>query len=284
MDATSLKEVIARERPYLIAVAYRMLGSRGDAEDVVQEALTRLPTGSELNAPRAYLTTVVTRLCLDELKSARRRREEYAGPWLPEPFVDDPTPEEQHADRSRASLAMLLVLEQLNPRERVVFVLREMMDCDFAEIADALQTSETACRKLLQRARDKVRAERTSVARSAAPDLAMRLLAVAASGDVAQLVAMLAPDASLITDHGGKASAARNVMHGAHDVAKLLAGARKWGPEALRFEVRQSNGGSLALGFDPGGACVMAFYVEAAGVQISRILLYRNPDKLARLA
>ncbi len=284
MDATSLKEVITRERPYLIAVAYRMLGSRGEAEDVVQEALARLATGSELNSPRAYLTTVVTRLCLDELKSARRRREQYVGPWLPEPFADELTPEEQHAHRAQASLALLLVLEQLNPRERVVFVLREMMDCDFAEIADALQTSETACRKLLQRAREKVRAERSSVATPAAPDLTMRLLAAAASGDVAQLVAMLAPDASLITDHGGKASAARNVMHGADDVAKLLAGARKWGPGALRFELRQSNGGALALGFDPGGACVLAFYVEGAGAQVSRILLYRNPDKLARLA
>lgn len=275
---------LARERPHLIAVAYRMLGSRGEAEDVVQEALTRLPVDGDIQSPRAFLTSVVTRLCLDELKSARRRREAYVGPWLPEPFAETPSPEDHEAHRSEASLALLLILEQLTPRERVVFVLREMMDCEFAEIARALGSSEQTCRKLLQRAREKVHADRSRALKPAQPDVTMRFLAAAAMGDVALLVSMLAPDASLITDHGGKASAARNVMHGAEPVAKLLAGARKWGSaDSLRYEVRPGNGGLLALGFTPEGACIVAVQVEVEAERVSRVLVYRNPDKLARL-
>jgi RNA polymerase sigma factor (sigma-70 family) len=284
MNTASHTEILERERPHLLAVAYRMLGSRGEAEDLVQEALTRLPVDEPVHSPRAFLTTVVTRLCLDELKSARRRRETYAGPWLPEPFLET-SPEDHEAQRAEVSLALLLLLEQLNPRERVVFVLREMMDCSFEEIAVALDTTEPACRKILQRAREKVQAERSSAYKPADPDVTMRFLAAAAMGDVSQLIALLAPDASLITDHGGKASGARVILHGAASVAKLIVGGRKWEPTAgLRYETRPGHAGTLVLGFAPDGACVVAIHVETHGDQVARVLVYRNPDKLSRLA
>jgi RNA polymerase sigma-70 factor, ECF subfamily len=283
-------EIVARERPHLVAVAYRMLGSRGEAEDVVQEALTRLPHDAP-DSPRAYLTTVVTRLCLDELKSARRRRETYVGPWLPEPWTDAPSPEDSEAQRSEASLALLLVLEQLSPRERVVFVLRELVDCEFFEIAQALGASEQSCRKLLSRARQKVQLERhlSMPDRPAENQLAMRFFAAAASGDVAALVAMLAPEATLTTDHGGKASAARNVLSGANDVARFLAGIARKGTSAAgqRVELRLGNGGLSATVFAADGRCealvALDVTASATGLHVERVLCYRNPDKLARV-
>lgn len=283
--------IVARERPHLVGVAYRMLGSRGEAEDVVQEALTRLPHDRELDSPRAYLTTVVTRLCLDELKSARRRRETYVGPWLPEPWTSAPSPEESEAQRSEASLALLLVLEQLSPRERVVFVLRELVDCEFSEIAAALGVSEQACRKLLSRARQKVQSERGHELpdKPAEQDLAMRFFAAAAMGDVAQLVAMLTPEATLVSDHGGKASAARNVLLGAEDVARFLAGVSRKAMlvPGIRVEPRWSNGSLTVAVLAPDGRCESLIALEMVlrdeGPRITRVLAYRNPDKLARV-
>jgi RNA polymerase sigma-70 factor (ECF subfamily) len=290
MSAAAHSAVIARERSHLVGVAYRMLGSRGEAEDVVQEALTRLPSDLALDSPRAFLTTVVTRLCLDELKSARRRRETYVGPWLPEPWLDAPSPEEHESQRAEASLALLLVLEQLSPKERVVFVLRELVDCEFAEIASTLGVSEQACRKLLSRAREKVQARSESPAdKPAEQQLAARFFAAAAMGDVAQLVAMLTPEATLTSDHGGKASAARNVLVGARDVARFLAGVSKKALDSpgYRIEPRFGHGTVTVAVFAPSGACeaLMALDVVASadGARVARVFAYRNPDKLERV-
>jgi RNA polymerase sigma-70 factor (ECF subfamily) len=148
-----------RERPYLIGIAYRMLGSRSDAEDVVQEALLRAVRHEDaLRTPRAFLTTVVTRLCLDELGSARRRREDYVGPYFPEPVLTDrlDVGEDPTEYRESVSVALLLVLDKLSPAERAVFVLRDVFDLDYEVIAEALQRSEASCRKLLQRAREQL--------------------------------------------------------------------------------------------------------------------------------
>jgi RNA polymerase sigma-70 factor (ECF subfamily) len=152
-------EILQRERPYLLGVAYRLLGSASDAEDVVQDALARAMTIEDARSPRALLTTIVTRLCLDELRSARRRRETYVGPWLPEPVLTD-APDEPAADAEARlvaaeslSIGFLLLLESLTPHERAVFVLREVLELDFAEIAQAVNRSQVACRQLLHRAR-----------------------------------------------------------------------------------------------------------------------------------
>jgi RNA polymerase sigma-70 factor, ECF subfamily len=288
---TAVSELLAHERPYLVGVAYRMLGSRSEAEDVVQEALTRLPDPATLGSPRAFLTTVVTRLCLDELKSARHRRESYDGPWLPEPWVDAPSPEEQGLTRDEASLGVLLLLERLSPKERVVFVLRELVEREFSEIAVALGSTEQACRKLLSRARGKLAAEREAraVSRDTQLALATRFFAALALGDQAALVALLSEQVELISDHGGKASAARNTVTGADPVARFFMGLlkkRERMPQH-RSALRLVNGTPGLLVYAPGGRCesLITFDVVMGpdGPRVERVLAYRNPDKLARL-
>jgi RNA polymerase sigma-70 factor (ECF subfamily) len=287
--AAAHTELFARERPYLVGVAYRMLGSRTEAEDVVQEAFTRLPEPGTLASPRAFLTTVVTRLCLDELKSARHRRETYVGPWLPEPWVDGPSAEEQGLARDEASLGLLLLLERLSAKERVVFVLRELLECEFAEVAEALGTNEPACRKLLSRAREKLGAaqEARSVPRTAQADLTARFFGALAVGDQAALMALLAEHVELVSDHGGKATAARNIVRGAEHVARFFMGVlqKRARMPHHRSEIRQVNGAVALLIFAPDGRCesliTLDFNSEGGGARVARVLAYRNPDKLA---
>src|ERR1700712_4867475 len=221
-----------RERTYLIGLAYRMLGSRSDAEDIVQEALLRAVNHKdELRTPRAFLTTVVTRLCLDELGSARRRRESYVGPYLPEPVLTDglDAGSDPSEYRENVSVALLLVLDTLSAPERAVFVLRDIFDLDYSAIAEALERSEASCRKLLQRAREQLLDAHLQQPAPASEQQAVSsaFFEALASGDLQGLITLLAEDASLSTDHGGKASAARRVLEGAEHVAKFLHGL--WG-------------------------------------------------------
>jgi RNA polymerase sigma-70 factor (ECF subfamily) len=283
-----------RERPYLIGLAYRMLGSRSDAEDIVQEALLRaLHHHEELRTPRAFLTTVVTRLCLDELGSARRRRESYVGPYLPEPVLTDRLDAGDIAveHRENVSVALLLVLDKLSPAERAVFVLRDVFDLDYEAIAQALERSEASCRKLLQRAREQLVDAQLSPP-AAAPEqqaVSAAFFQALATGDLQSLISLLAEDASFSTDHGGKASAARNVLTGPIRVAKFLHGL--WSKRdrlpvpvsALPRLVNGAPGVIILEGDEISSAFALRIERRAGTARIVGITAIRNPDKLAHL-
>lgn len=286
---------LARERPYLVGVAYRLLGSASDAEDVVQEALLRAGERDDLRSLRAFLTTVVTRLCLDELRSARRRRETYVGPWLPEPVLTDALdapPSDGAEHRESVSLAFLVVLEELSPLERAVFVLREVFDLEFAEIAQAIQRSEAACRKLLQRARERVAraAPHTPAEHGAQHALAGAFFTALASGDLTALVEVLASEATMTTDHGGKARAARKPLHGAERVARFFVGVVAKGarenPDQSSTTAYVNGAPALVVrGSDGRIHTVILLSIERTprGPRITSLSVVRNPDKLRAL-
>jgi RNA polymerase sigma-70 factor (ECF subfamily) len=287
MLAPNLLE-LERERPYLMGVAYRLLGSASDAEDVVQEALLRASSATDLNTPRAYLTTVVTRLCLDELRSARRRRVDYVGPWLPEPLLTTGLETGGAEHKENVSLAFLLLLEQLSPLERAVFVLREVFDLEFSEIAQALARSEAACRKLLQRARLHLEERRDAEPAPAAQQLAVAsaFFQALGSGDLNQVVKLLADDVATTTDHGGKVSAAQNSLLGPDRVARFFLGLFGKAQRAdfpVTWQAACVNG-APALIVKVGGAIQNAIVLritgEAEQACITHIHVVRNPDKL----
>ncbi len=282
-----------RERPYLLGVAYRLLGSASDAEDIVQEALTRPLPRDELRSARAYLTTVVTRLCLDELRSARRRRVRYVGPWLPEPVLSsafDAPPRDELEHREQLSLSLLMMLEQLTPMARAVFVLREVLGLEFSEIARALGKREEACRKMLSRARSTL-ARRPMRAVAAAPaqaQVAAELFGALVAGDVETLARLLTEDAVALTDHGGKVSAARRPLVGPSRIARFLAGlARKARGASVAVTPALVCGAPALLARRAGAVeSVMVLRVVGgpAGPRIAAVHLIRNPDKLRALA
>jgi RNA polymerase sigma-70 factor (ECF subfamily) len=280
-------DALERERPYLTGLAYRLLGSSADAEDVVQEAFVKAAPIDDARTPRALLTTIVTRLCLDELRSARRRRETYVGPWLPEPVITAPDDPAEAAES--ISMGFLLLLESLTPHERAVFVLREVLDLDFAEIAEAIGKSEAACRQLLHRARGHVAARRRRFPRrDQQADLAARFMAALAGGDVAALTEILIADAQAISDHGGKARAAQRIVRGAERVARLLVGlARKGaGYDDVRVDPAWINGNPAVVVYVQGQrstVIVLDTAVVAEQPRIAGFHLIRNPDKLAAL-
>lgn len=285
------ERALEAERPYLIGVAYRLLGSASDAEDMVQEALLRARDAASIQSPRAYLTTIVTRLCLDELRSARRRRERYVGPNLPEPVLTtrlDAPATQGLEHREDVSLAFLLLLDQLSPRERAVFVLREVFDLPFDEIAAIVERSEPACRKLLSRAHAQL--ERPEV-RKLAPQPAQLTVASAfftalTSGDLMEVVKLLTDDAVAVTDHGGKVSAARKPVHGADRVARFMLGLVQKGVRVAGIAAlpAQLNGAPAVLIFLPDGqleaAIILRIEATAAGERVAAVSTVRNPDKL----
>jgi len=286
---TTADAVFAAERARLVGLAYRITGSRLDAEDVVQEAWMRAQAvdWDDLDRPAAWLTTVVSRLALDELKSARRRRESYVGPWLPEPVLTGVPGDDDPLERTQSvSMGFLVLLESLSPHERAVFVLREVFDLEFPEIAAALDKSEAACRQLLHRAREHVASKRRRFPRrDQQAGLAARFMQALAGGDTAGMIALLVEDAEAVTDHGGKARAARNVVHGADRVAKLLLGfARKGGTG--RYEASWVNGNPAVLAYD-GDVLISAIILDTAIVdgdaRIAGFHVVRNPDKLAAI-
>jgi RNA polymerase sigma-70 factor, ECF subfamily len=278
-------------RRYLTGLAYRMLGSLAEAEDAVQEAYLRWHAAARdgVENPRAFLAKIVTRLCLDQLKSARHRRETYVGPWLPEPLLDDRAlAAETASDYAHdLSVALLLILERLSPLERAAFLLHDVFDMEFAAIAETLGRSEAACRQLAARARDHVQAARPRFAPS--PDEGERLAAAfrvaAQTGDAAALAQLLAEDAVLYSDGGGKRPAALNPILGSNNIARLVLGLAHKTPEreAWRYQPARINGLPGFIITEPDGA-VQTTAFEIVGERIVAIYVVRNPDKLRHLA
>jgi RNA polymerase sigma-70 factor (ECF subfamily) len=217
-------DVFERERPRLIGLAYRMLGTVTDAEDVVQDAWLRWQTvrTDQLERPEAWLTTVTTRIALDLIGSARRRRETYVGPWLPEPLVSPAGPEETAVMADSLRLGFLTVLDALKPVERAVFLLADVFGVPFAQIADTVGKSETACRQIASRARRRVRQPAPDRDPGANRVVADALLAAIGSGDIDQVLSHLAPDVVCVADGGAGRRAARRPVVGADRVSRLL--------------------------------------------------------------
>lgn len=277
-------------RPSAFAVAYRMLGSVSEAEDVVQEGFLRLHRaragGERIESPRAYLSTVVSRLSLDHLRSARARRETYVGEWLPEPLVgDDPARKAEIADS--LSLAFLVLLESLSPEQRAAFLLREVFEEPYDRIAEIVGTSEQNARQLAARARRHVeeRRPRFEASREQREALATRFFAAAEDGDLEGLEELLAHDVVFRGDGGGKAPAARRAIHGRAKVARLLiAGLRSLadvGGVTTRRE--QVNGQPGALFLDREGRLIGVTILDVADGQIQGVSAIVNPDKLRHL-
>ena len=272
-------------RGLAFAVAYRMLGSVAEAEDVTQEALLRLHDASGVENPEAFLTTVTTRLAIDVLRSARVRRETYTGSWLPEPLVEDDA-ERKVENEEAVSLAFLVLLERLNPDERAVLVLRESFDYEYADIAEILGISVANARQILSRARRRVADERPRFD----PDpgerraLAARFLDAARNGDMEGLVAMLAPDALMVGDGGGKARSLPAPLRGAAEIARALVAfgrlGERWG---TTFEPALVNGQPGFRTVAPGGKLVNVVAIEIEGGVVRRIYSMLNPDKLGHL-
>lgn len=286
-------EGFAELRPLLFSIAYRMLGSVADAEDVVQDAFLRYDRatrhGASIGSPKSYLSAVVTRLAVDELRSARVRRETYVGTWLPEPLVTDAPagdPVDQAEAEETLSMAFLLVLDRLSPVERAVFLLRDVFGYDFAEISEIVDKSEANCRQIAVRARRRVQAERPRLdtERAERRAVAERLVASMTAGDVEGLTRMLAPDVVVHGDGGGKAPQWTQAIVGLDRVARLLAGvgeqARVLG---LRFEPRRVNGGPGAIVRDRDGRVVNVFSFEILDGLVQTVRSVINPDKLRHL-
>jgi RNA polymerase sigma-70 factor, ECF subfamily len=292
MRAMDEERAFERERPRLVSLAYRMLGSVAEAEDVVQEAFVRLhqalATGVEVHSPAAYLTTITTRLAIDELRSARARRERYVGSWLPEPIltaaVEDVADEVERADS--LSLAFLVVLETLSPVERAVFLLHDVFGYPHEEIASIVEKSVENTRQIAARARKHVEGRRPRFDPSPEhrDELAQRFFAAIGSGDMDGLVSMLSADAVMVGDGGGKGPAIAEPIVGAERIARFLLGI---GRQAERFGIRwrlaHVNGqpGAVAVAPDDRIASVIGLDVADGGIAAIHSLV--NPDKLRHL-
>ena len=273
-------------RPRLFAVAYRMLGSVADAEDILQDAYLRWQavSGDGVRDPTAYLVRVVTRLCLDQLKSARVKRETYTGAWLPEPLLtEDPVEALDHD----VSVALLLALERLTPLERAAFLLHDVFGNSHDDVARALDRSAASCRQLVSRARRHVQAERP---RAKMPPEESRALTEAffrasKTGDMAALTQLLAENVEMVSDGGGKATAALNPIYGRDKVMRLAAGlSRKSGARLpARWRFAMLNGLPAILSLEPEGL-VQATALEIRDGRIARVYVIRNPEKTAHLA
>ena len=273
-------------RSVLVGVAYRIVSSVSDAEDVVQEAWLRWAgvDHEEVRDTRAYLIRITTRLALNRLREQKARREQYVGPWLPEPITpalassDDPAAAVEMADS--VSMAMLVVLETLSPLERATLVLREVFDLPYGEIAETLGRSEAAVRQLAHRAREHVHARqpRHHVDKASHDELTMRFMQAAGSGDFDQVVSLLAPDAVLTSDGGGKKRAALRPIHGAEKIARWLLAVIAENPT---FELRVStlNADNAFIAYDGDEPDTVAFLETADGL-VTELYLIRNPDKL----
>jgi RNA polymerase sigma-70 factor (ECF subfamily) len=274
-------------RSLSFAVAYRMLGSVAEAEDVVQEALLRLHQARGVEHPEAFLTTVTTRLAIDVLRSARVRREAYVGSWLPEPLVADQDDVAAPLERSETiSLAFLAALERLTPDERAVLVLREAFDYPFDEIGEIVGKDPANCRQILSRARRRIADGRPRFDADPAEGVALagRFLQAAREGDMDGLVALLAPDAVLVGDGGGKARAIPAPMVGAAQIGRALAGFYRLAMQAgIRLEPAWVNGGPGFRSVAPDGRLVNVVGLDVAGGAITRVHSMLNPDKLGHL-
>jgi RNA polymerase sigma-70 factor (ECF subfamily) len=290
-----MEESFESYRSYLFAIAYRMLGSAMDAEDMVQETYLRYQTTppETIRSLKAFLTTILTRLCMDQLQLAHRKREQYIGPWLPEPILTPEAAEmaeagdpEKRVDMQESiSLAFLILLEQLQPFERAVFLLREIFGYEFAEIASMLGKSEAACRRSFSRAKLHLQQHRPRF--PASPDTHRQLLTgflrATQVGDIEALTGLLAEEVTLWADGGGKArGAATRPVSGRDAVTRFILGSKRFWPEGARVEVEEVNGqASLVIHVGDQAFSVLTIEVEHGRIQTIRILA--NPEKLARV-
>ena len=278
---------LERLRPRLLGLAYRMLGSRDEAEDAVQEALLRWHQAetAEIRSPEAWLVTVLSRLCVDRLRALATQRESYIGPWLPEPIVGDADrPDRRIELASDLSMALLIVLERLAPEERAAFLLHDVFDSPYPEIARALGKSEAACRQIVHRARERVRRDKPRFAVSAAAhrNLIQNYIAAVQAGDVDRIVSLLAPDAVLVSDGGGKVWAARKPIIGADRIARLEIGVLRKRAGVFAFRILPING-QPGLVFYRDGSPAAATAFETDGERILSVFRVLNPDKLRSL-
>jgi RNA polymerase sigma-70 factor (ECF subfamily) len=287
----STSDLYAELRPRAFAIAYRMLGSVSEAEDVVQEAFLRmhrtLRRDEPIASPRAYVATLVTRIAIDQLRSARMRRERYVGEWLPEPLVTDPTPAERAETTDSLSLAFLVLLESLSPRERAAFLLREVFDYPYPEVAEFIGTDVDSTRHLVAKARKQVseRRPRYGATRRQREELAGRFFAAAQQGDLRGLEALLAQDAALHADGGGKVPALARPVNGRERVARTLsAGMAALARYGMRVQIAEVNGQPGAMAFDAQDRLVAVMGLDIAEGRIQTIHSIANPDKLRHLA
>lgn len=282
-------DIFNSQRKRLMGIAWRMLGSHADAQDVLQDAWLRWNESDteSLRSPQAWLVTIVTRLAIDRLRAARAEREHYAGFWLPEPLVEvsPPTPQQQLERADEVSVAFLTMLEQLAPEERAAFLLRQVFDADYAEVAQVLGKSEAACRQLVHRAGERLKEGRPR--RAVNRETHLRLLGAfaeaATRGDMAAIRALLAEDAQLVSDGGGKVRAFTQVMRGGQRLAQLYYAVARRNGAAMRIEQVWVNGVPGLARF-VNGALESVQSFETDGERIVSIHVQRNPDKLARAA
>ncbi|MGN0062895.1 MAG: RNA polymerase sigma-70 factor [Nocardioides sp.] len=280
MPAEASGEEFQEHRGLLFTVAYEMLGSAADAEDVVQEAWLRWQgVGTEVRDPRAYLVRVVTRLSLNRLRTLSRRREEYVGPWLPEPVLTVPDVADDVALADSVSTAMLLVLETLGEVERAVFVLREVFDVPYEEIAAAVDRTPDNVRQIARRARAHVEARRprAEVTREQGAAVVARFRAAVAGGDLQELLDVLAPDVVLHTDGGGHVQAALRPIFGVEKVLRFLAGVMPADVTTVPVDVN----GSPGLALHVGGRLDAIATARVEGGVVTELYVVRNPEKLA---
>jgi RNA polymerase sigma-70 factor (TIGR02957 family) len=288
-DAPSEETLLEELRPAAFAIAYRMLGSVAEAEDVVQEALLRFHTalerGERIESPRAYIATVATRLSIDVLRSARMRREAYVGEWLPEPLVSDTSaePARQAEMADSLSLAFLVLLESLSPEQRAAFLLHDVFDYGYGEVAEIVGKSEDNARQLAARARRHVDEQkpRFEASREQREELADRFFAAAQEGDVASLEALLADDVVLHGDGGGKVPALARALFGAKRVARTLRAWFRQGAKVPDGEVRRVDvNGQPGAVLTAGGGVVAVMALDIADGRVQGIRSIVNPDKL----
>jgi RNA polymerase sigma-70 factor (ECF subfamily) len=285
----SKAEEFERLRPLLFSIAYRILGSVSEAEDAVQETWLRYESSpTQPTSVKAFLAAAVTRISIDVLRSARVRREKYVGQWFPEPLLTDPyqDPERSAELADSVSMAALLLLERLTPLERAVFVLREVFGFGFPEVASAVGRSEAACRQLAVRARRHMDAGRPrfEADRREREKLAAQFFGALREGDVDGLRELLAADASLVGDAGGKAPALARSIIGAEKVARVLASIFPWLVRIeVRLEPREVNGQPGAIFRDRDGKVLNTMALEVLDGQIQTIRSVQNPDKLRHL-
>ncbi|HEY8458724.1 MAG TPA: RNA polymerase sigma-70 factor [Actinopolymorphaceae bacterium] len=292
-EAVAASETLVELRPLLFSIAYRMLSSASEAEDVIQEAFIRfqqaLRDGMRIASPKAYLSAVTTRLCIDQLRSAPKRRETYVGQWLPEPLLTDSDAVDPAAHAEQAdslSMAFLLVLERLSPVERAVFLLHDVFGYGYAEIASIVGKSEENCRQLATRARRHVKAEkpRFEASREQRDRLAVRFFAALNEGDLDGLVGVLADDVVVYGDGGGKAPQWTRPIVGADRVARLLVGiSQDLRQLNITIELHQVNGQPGAVLRAPDGKLVSVFSLDIADGVVQTIRSVINPDKLQHI-
>jgi RNA polymerase sigma-70 factor (ECF subfamily) len=284
IDQDEKTSIFDRHRPRLFGIAYRMLGTREEAEDILQEAYIRWHTNDEpIEKPEAWLVTVVTRLSIDRLRKASFERETYIGPWLPEPLVIDPhrSPEDEAELASDLSMAFLVMLERLSPVERAAFLLHDVFDCDYPEIATAIGKSQAASRQIIHRARERVRRDKPRFEASEAErrEMVRKFAAASYSNDQQVLVSLFADQVALTSDGGGKINAARKTVYGARRLARVftLPVAKHRDRLAVRLVTINGEAGLLEYG-DGMPFAVTTFRIEDG--KITAVYRVMNPDKL----